>query len=147
MTGKRKFNEYMNLTLHLSNVNRLPFGGVSVMTCGDSLQLPPVMDRSVFQLPKKVDYNLLVVNLWIQLFKLHELPEIVRQNTDLEFPEILNRTWEGEHTDDDVEKVNALAETDISIWLQGFVEVFLAIHKLNCDNGKCLYVLHRPIFT
>lgn len=73
VTGERTFNEYLNLTLQLTNVNRLPFGGVSVVACGDFLQLPPVMDRSVFQLSKKVYYNLLVRSLWTQPFKLHEL--------------------------------------------------------------------------
>ena len=95
------------------------------MKCSDFLQLPPVMDRSVFQLPKIVSYSLLAENLRIQLFKLHELTEIVIRNSDLEFAEILNRIWEREHTYNDVEKINALAETDISTWPQGFVKVYV----------------------
>ena len=98
--------------------NRLPFRGVSVVKCSDFLQLPPVMDRRLFQLK-------FAENLWIQLFKFHELTEIVIRNSDLEFAEILNRIWEREHTYDDVEKINALAETDISTWPQGFVKVYV----------------------
>ena len=75
MTGEKTLNEYLNLMLQLIKGNKLPFGGVSLMTCGDFLQLPPVMDRSVFQGPKNKDYHLLAGNLWVQLFKLYELTD------------------------------------------------------------------------
>ena len=63
---------------------------------------------------EKIGYNLLAGNLWIQL------------------------------TGDDVEKINALAEIDISTRPQGVVKVYLANQMLNCNNINCLSVLQKP---
>ena len=76
MTVEKTFDDYLNRTLQLIKSNEVPFGGVSVMACGDFLQLPPVMDRSVFQHSKFVDYNVLAGNLRALLFKLLELKEV-----------------------------------------------------------------------
>ena len=42
--------------------------------------------------------------------------EIMRQATDPEFAEILSRIREGKHTDEDMEKILELRNTDTSSW-------------------------------
>ena len=69
MTEEHTFNKYVNLTLQLIKGNSVPFGGVSIITSGDFLQLPPVMSRAAFQPPKDIGYNSLGRKLLIQLFK------------------------------------------------------------------------------
>ena len=64
-TGKKMFNEYLNLSLELIKNNKLPFAGVYVISRGDFLQFTDVMYRSVFQVLKTVDYNLGPGKFWI----------------------------------------------------------------------------------
>ena len=99
------------------------------------------MDRGVFQVTKNLDYNLLAGNLWIQLFKLHELANIVRQNKDLEFTEKLNRIREIGRTDDNVEKIEVLAETETLSWPPEFVNVYLTNHMSNIERERCIHFL------
>ena len=64
---------------------------------GDFLQLPPVKESSIFE-QQGLNYT------W-DLFKLHELHEIVRQSGDPQFAELLNRLREGKHTPADVDEI------------------------------------------
>ena len=145
MTDERTFNEHLNLTLQEIKGNKLPFGGVSIIAAGDFLQLPPVMDKSVFQPPNNVGYVSIPKNLWTKHFMLHELIEVLRQSSDPDFAEILNRVREGEHTDDDVENIEALAETNTSTWPNGFVKVYITNHRSNIDNEQCMSALEETI--
>ena len=65
MTEEHTCNKYLNLTLQLIKGNSVPFGGVSIITSGDFLQL----SRAAFQPPKDIGYNSLGRKLLIQLFK------------------------------------------------------------------------------
>lgn len=105
------------------------------------------MDRGVFQAPKNLDCNLLAGNLWIQLFKLHELANIVRQNKDLEFTEKLNRIREIGRTDDNVEKSEVLAETETLSWPPEFVNVYLTNHMSNIERERCIHFLGKLIVS
>ena len=96
MTGEETF-DYTDKTLQLIKNNTLPFGGVSVISIGDFLQLPPVQQQAIFMKAKKGTYKALQGGLWQKLFELHELVEIVRQSSDPEFSEMLNRLREGNH--------------------------------------------------
>ena len=62
-------HEYLNLILQLIKGNSGSSGGVSIITSGDFLQLPPVMSRAAFQPPRNIGYNSLRGKLWVQLFK------------------------------------------------------------------------------
>lgn len=100
-TEKCTFNECLNPTIQLTKGNPFPFRRVSIITSGNFLQLSPVTGKAKFQPPKNIVYNCLGGNLWVQLFKIHELTEIVRQSSDPRLAEVLSRIGEGSHTDVD----------------------------------------------
>ena len=65
-----------------------PFGGVCVIAVGDFYQLPPVKQRKDERLYKE---NVLYpVDFWLDLFKVVELKEIMRQREDISFALALN---------------------------------------------------------
>ncbi|XP_062581095.1 uncharacterized protein LOC134242909 [Saccostrea cucullata] len=65
-----------------------PFGGVCVIAVGDFYQLPPVKQRKDERLYKEnMSYPM---DFWLDLFKVIELTEIMRQRGDLSFAGILN---------------------------------------------------------
>ena len=78
------------------------FAGLSVMTVGDFLQLPPVLVKFIFSPFSDKDSmkHLLGLQLW-HLFKYAELTEAVRQN-DKPFIDMLNKVG---NVDDDVEQL------------------------------------------
>ena len=141
MVGERTFNEYLNNTLQLIKRNKEPFGGVSIIASGDFLQLPPVMDRSVFQEVRNIGYKSLTGNLWLNHFLIYELKEVVRQSGDPEFAEILNRVREGEQTDADITEIKALERTDTTMWPNGFTKVYLTNQLANMENERCITAL------
>ena len=71
------------------------FSGLSVMTVGDFLQLPPVLGKFIFTpfSHKHRRKDLLGLQLW-HLFKYAELTEVVRQN-DKPFIDMLNKVRVG----------------------------------------------------
>ena len=54
-----------------------------IVVSEDYLQLPSVMGRAAFQSSKSIGYNSVGGNLWVQLYKIYELTEMVRQSSDL----------------------------------------------------------------
>ena len=71
-----------------------PFGGKSIVACGDLYQLPPVMARPVFDTEGIL---ISVLNLW-RIFKLAELDQQMRQKGDDKFIDLLNDIRVGEVT-------------------------------------------------
>jgi len=127
MIGEVTFND-LDIRLQKIMNNDKPFGGISIMLIGDLMQLPPVKQKCIFD---SVSYNR-------ELFKLHELTEIVRQSTDPEFAEILNRLRENKYTDDDIEAIKLLADTDTSDWPDRYVELYMYNHLVNRENANAL---------
>ncbi|XP_062615938.1 uncharacterized protein LOC134277623 [Saccostrea cucullata] len=78
------------------------FGGINVILIGDLFQLKPVMDGWVFDDLKK-NFGPLAINLWRELFTMHELTEIMRQKDDVQFAELLNRLREGNQSEADIQ--------------------------------------------
>ena len=65
-----------------------PFGGVTVIAVGDFYQLPPVKQRKDERLYKEnAQYS---IDHWIDLFKVVELTDIMRQREDVAFATALN---------------------------------------------------------
>ena len=116
----------------------LLFGCVSFLLVGDFLQLPPVNQKSVFMKPNKGSYK--SFNGWLrEKFQLHELVEIVRQSSDPDFAHLLHRVREGQHTNDDLTQIKALANTDTTTWFDEFVKFYLNNYlagKIN-DSSIC----------
>ena len=103
MVGQRMFN-FINLRLQEIISTTKAFGNVSLIAFGDLYQLKPVMDRWIFSINYSVnDSSDLAIPLWEQHFTLFELDEIMRQQDDKIFAELLNRLREGLHLSSDVE--------------------------------------------
>ena len=56
---------------------------------------------------------------------MHELVKIVRQSSDPDFAQLLNRVRKGQQTDNDVIQIKALANTDTVTLPDEFVKVYL----------------------
>ena len=56
---------------------------------------------------------------------MHELVKIVRQSSDPDFAQLLNRVREGQQTDNDVIQIKALANTDTATLPDEFVKIYL----------------------
>jgi hypothetical protein len=84
---------FINQRLQEVKGNKLPFGGVHVLFCGDLFQLPPVMDAWCFNQPKPDSSALsaLAPNIWRDTVCLFELTEIMRQE---DRGERVSRCWQ-----------------------------------------------------
>ena len=71
----------------------VPFGGVSIIACGDLFQLPPVHHPPIF-ISKEKGIHGLNTNLW-KLFKIYELTQIVWQVNEHKFTSLLARFRKG----------------------------------------------------
>ena len=98
-----KMMSLLNSRLQTIKGNHQLFGGISIIAIGDFYQLKPVFDGWIFDDLNK-GYGALTPNLWKELFKMHELTDIMRQKDDLNFASLLNRL-----------RVNALNENDLNI--------------------------------
>ena len=100
MVGSGMFN-FLDLRLQQIIGTKEPFGGLSIITVGDLFQLKPVFDHWIFENPNQ-GYNALATNLWQQYFQMFELSQVMQQREYKDFAQILNRTREGNHTEDDI---------------------------------------------
>ena len=80
-------------------------------------------------------------------FFLHELIEIVRQSSDLEFAEMLKRLREGKQTEDDIDEIKKLKDTNTSCWPEQVTKLFLTNHLANQDNEKTMESLGETVYT
>ena len=106
MVGNSMFTIQLNNRLKDLKGSKEDFGGVSIITFGDLLQLKPVMDGYIFtDVQCLSSYNILAPNLWKKYFRMFELDEITQQRESKLFAEILNRLREGKHTPSDLQKL------------------------------------------
>ena len=138
MIGKLTFDD-LNKFLQLIKNNDLDFGGVSILLIGDFNQLNPVMQSSIYA-------NLRINDAWY-LFSLHELHEIVRQSSDPEFAQLLNRLREGKHTPTDVDEIKALANTDILTWPDEYIKLYATNRLVNLENHESIKKLENDGLT
>lgn len=88
-----KISEYLCLVRR----NRLPFGGIQVLFCGDMCQLPPVNGDYPF---RSAVWGLLnLAN--------HELTTVIRQESDAHFREILESARWGQISDEQITRLEA----------------------------------------
>ena len=114
-----------------------PFGGISVICCGDFFQLPPVHGTPVFIKPNKSFFSILP-HIWREHFKLHELTHIVRQSGDPKFAEILSRVRTGDQTDEDVNFIDNLKNTDLGNLSTSHTTLYITNRLAGLENDRCL---------
>ena len=105
MVGNTMFTVQISRRLKDIKGTSLPFGAVSIVAIGDLFQLQPVMDGYIFKSMNNDEYGILAPNVWQELFKMFELKQIMRQRESKEFAELLNRSREGNHTNEDIAKL------------------------------------------
>ena len=123
-----------------------PFAGISILAVGDLLQLPPVGDRPVFKPPAE-GYEALAGCLWTKMFKIHELTTIVRQQGDTQFAEILSRIRTGDHTDDDIQELTKLEQTDSDHFPNDTIHLYVTNKQVRSYNNQKLALLPGPRVT
>ena len=101
MVGNQMIN-FVNQRLKEIMGNAKDFGGLSVIAVGDLYQLKPVFDGWIFSDLKK-DYGPLARNIWVDLFKIFSLQQVMRQKDDLLYAKLLNRLRDGNQTSADLD--------------------------------------------
>ena len=81
----------------------------------------------------------------MEIFQLHELIEIVRQSSDPDFAQLLNRVREGQQTDNDVIQIKALANADTATWPDEFIKVYLNNYLAGQGNEDCIGKLDSKV--
>lgn len=89
-----KVSEYLSLI----RKNKLPFGGIQLILCGDMCQLPPVDGEYCFKAKTWSSLNLNII----------ELKTLVRQDGDKEFQLILNEARFGTISNNHIERLKSL---------------------------------------
>ena len=93
---------------------------------------------------RKGTYKALCWSLLRDMFKLHEIVEIVRQSSNPEFAQMLNRIREDKQTDDDVVQIKAYTYT--SDWPNEFVKLYFTNHLAGRENEESIAKLTSEIF-
>ena len=91
------------------------FGNVSILAVGDLFQLPPVKQRAIYQ--KVSDAMARICGsgcVFKDMFKLHELHQIMRQKDDQSYAELLCRVRTGSQTKHDLQIIQSreISKTD-----------------------------------
>ena len=90
---------------------------------------PSVNQKGLFLKPSKGSYRSFSQWLW-EKFQLHQLVEIVQQNSDPDFAQLPSRVQEDQQTDNDVNQIKALANTDTATSPDEFVVVYLTLEAV-----------------
>ncbi|XP_066928370.1 uncharacterized protein [Clytia hemisphaerica] len=72
-----------------------PFGGKSVLLCGDLYQLPPIYRDPIYKADCSSMQSIVGFELW-RSFQMAELTEVMRQRDDIDFVDLLNQVRSGE---------------------------------------------------
>ena len=93
--------------------DNIQFAGITVVACGELLQLPPVQQRAVYAEYHDVWQN--IFHLW-KLFKIAELVEVMRQKGDSQLIDLLNKVRIASHneTDEHLLKSRFVVDTNIN---------------------------------
>ena len=122
------------------------FGGMSVLAVGDFYQLQPVGNKHLFCSPTYALHKL-SLHLWKDLFKLGELTQVMRQKSDLEFANMLNRIRIGVPSDDDLKilQKRVILPNEDSYPTEA-LHVFPLNKQVDEHNLKLLQSLEKPTY-
>ena len=110
-----------------------PFGGVNILAVGDLMQLEPVMDGNVFEVPRGSKYSALTEPLW-SMFRIFELTEVMRQS-DASWYNLLNRLRFGELSEIDFARLNTLLNADVGA---GSLRACYLRKNVDAHKKRCL---------
>ena len=91
-------------------------------------------------------YHLTPTDAW-HLIKLHEISEISRQISDLEFADLLNRVRVIQQTQSDITAIHTMADTDISHLPENHFRSYVINHLLAKQNVEVMNNATNTIFT
>ena len=109
--------------------NSSPFDRVFSLVLVNFLPPPSDNQKGLFLKPSKGSYRSFSQCLW-EKFQLHQLSEIVQQNSDPDFAQLPNRVQEDQQTDNDVNQIKALANTDTATSADELVVVYLTLEAV-----------------
>ena len=146
MVGFRIFNCIHQRLMEVMQSSS-PFGGVSVIAVGDLYQLEPVYDTYLFQQPRK-GFLPLSTNLWIELFQMFELKQIMRQADSKQFAELLNRLREGQHTPTDIQTLKSRTiKLDSSDYPYDVTHLMHKNDDVNTFNAQIILRSQNKVYT
>lgn len=146
MVGFRMFNCINQRLMEVMQSSK-PFGGISTIVVGDLFQLEPVFDSYIFQQPKS-GFMPLATNLWIELFHMFELKQIMRQADSKAFAELLNRLREGHHTKEDIQILkDRTIERNSKDYPYNATHLMHKNDDVNAYNAQFIAMTQNNIFT
>ena len=103
------------------------------------------MRGSVFKDMNNLEYGILAINIWQELFKMFELHKILRQRESKQFAETLNRLREGNHSKEDILKFNErILQPSSTNYLIDAPHLFIQNAKVNEFNDRAHHVISGP---
>ena len=146
-----KADQLFQLDMRLREVKQKPdklFGGVAILAFGDILQLRPCQARYIFQEPVCEDYKLAFHSgtHW-QAFKVLNLVENHRQDSDRSYAEILNRIRIGHVSKEDLEVLRTRVRAPGHPDFNGAMYLSCKNFEVNKLNDEGLNKLKTPLVT
>ena len=120
------------------------FAGVSILAVGDLCQLPPIREKPVFENYKNDGYNL--CHPW-HVFKMIELIEVMRQNDDKEFTDLLNRIRTASQSQDDIKCLQSKSVSSDDNYPTNALHIWAENKPVDEHNTKHLQNLPAPLFV
>lgn len=136
----------LNIHQRLKEIFNTPtsqlFAGISIIAVGDMYQLPPIKRKPVFENYNNDTFNL--YHPW-HLFSIIELTEIMRQQDDQPFAEMLNRFRTANQTEEDIKCIQSRSINPADDnYPRDAIHVFAENTPVNEHNNNKLERLHVP---
>ena len=133
MVGSSKFSR-IHFQLQDIKGSRDFMGGVSFVAVGDFHQLPPVLERYVYENNKLDGRPGIAPSLWDEHFQIFYLKEKIRSQNDVQFSEICDRVGNGTFNKNDEEYLksrvqNTESENDNKKFKAGKISIIVTTNK------------------
>ncbi|KAL7307813.1 hypothetical protein TKK_0000133 [Trichogramma kaykai] len=114
MVGSNMFYEIDTRLRQIFGINK-SFGGISIITVGDLHQLPPVLDKPIYKHSSNSSLAMLSpYTLWDE-FNMFTLTQIMRQQNDIPFINVLNNIAKGTTNENDCKLINTRTTLETNI--------------------------------